>query len=1148
MEFRILGPLEASEGGAPVVLAGGKQRALLAVLLLHANEVVPTERLIEALWEEPPVRATKAVQVYVARLRKALGGAILVSRPPGYLLRVSPEQVDLARFRRLREQARNDRGGAAELLAEALALWRGPALAEFATEPFAHVEELRLEEERLAALEERVEAELVLGRHAALVAELEALVAAHPLRERPRGQLMLALYRCGRQADALAVFERGRRSLVEELGIEPGHELRGLQRAILNQEASLDVVAEEVAAESSGRGVFVGRRHELEQLATGLDEALAGRGRLFLLVGEPGIGKSWLADELLARARARGARVLVGRCWEAGGAPPYWPWVQSLRVVIRASAPERLREQLGSGGSDLAPLFPELRELFPDLPEPLAPESESARFRLFDAASSFLRAAAAARPIVLFLDDLHAADEPSLLLLRFLARELGESRLLVLGAYRDVDPAVREPLRAALADLARESVTRRIELAGLTESEVAEYIARSTDRAVDDLLAATVCSETQGNPLFVAELTRLLEGADTVHGIAFRDGRVPEGVREVIGRRLQQLSVDAERLLTAASVLGREFSLEALAPLSGVASDPMLDSLDEAIAARIIGELPGAPHHLRFAHVLFRDTLYHDLSAPRRRRLHRQAGEVLETVYANRIEAHLAELAHHFAAAAPAGVDDKALIYARRAGDRAAELLAFEEATRLYRLALDLLDADELNSRELRCELLIALADVQTRAGDMPAARQDFLQAAALAGEIGSGKWLARAALGYGGRLLFTRATEGDQLVALLERAAASLGGDQSRLRVLVLARLANAVSQQLPEQSDSLSTEALAIARRLHDPADLAYAISARLYATRAPTDLDERWALTCELIDAADRERVFEGHAYRTIIHFARGEIPEIRADLAAMAQIAEELAQPAQRWWVAATSTTLALLEGRFNDAEHLSERARTLGEHAQDYDALNFHQLQRFALRREQGRLAEVLDDLQRTVEADPTRPILRCALAVTHWQLGQRQDAKRVLNELAADDFAQLPINNDWLLSAALLAELIAATADTDRGDTLYRRLLPYDGLNVDTEEVSTGATSRYLGLLATTSRHFEQAARHFQDALALNERIGARPWLARTQHDYAKLLLTRDKPGDRERAHDLLRTARATYRELHIQPYNPVAAASARPS
>lgn len=277
-----------------------------------------------------------------------------------------------------------------------------------------------------------------------------------------------------------------------------------------------------------------------------------------------------------------------------------------------------------------------------------------------------------------------------------------------------------------------------------------------------------------------------------------------------------------------------------------------------------------------------------------------------------------------------------------------------------------------------------------------------------------------------------------------------------------------------------------------------------------------------------------------------FGWGDIPAVRADLSEMARLAEQLAQPSQRWWAAATSATLALLEGRFDDAEKLIEHARTQGEHAQSYDARNFYELQRFALCREQGRLAEMLADLERAVEADPARPVLRCALATAWGELGLRDGSRHLLDQLARDDFAELPVNNDWLLSAALLAELIASIGDLGRAEALYQQLAPYDGLNVDTEEVSAGAVSRYLGLLAATAGRFDQAADHFEDALAMNQRMGARPWAARTQHDYAHLLLAHNNAQDTHRARKLLEQALATYRELHIRPYQLQASATSK--
>ncbi len=322
MEFRILGPLEAFDGDRAIALGGTRQRALLAMLLLEAPRVVSTDRLIDELW--PDERgAEKALQVAVSRLRKTLGRDLIVTRPPGYELRVDAADLDLGRFEEFAAQGRAAlAAGDAELasgkLDEALAQWRGPALADLAHEAFGQTEIARLEDLRDSAQEDRIAARLELGHEAELVPELRELIARRPLRERLRGQLMLALYRSGRQAEALDAYAQARAELVEELGIEPGRELRELHEAILRQEPELDRAAAPAPAPEPARSTFVGRRRELDQLEAGLESALHGRGRVDLVAGEPGVGKSRLSEELVAKARARGVTVLTGRCWEAG--------------------------------------------------------------------------------------------------------------------------------------------------------------------------------------------------------------------------------------------------------------------------------------------------------------------------------------------------------------------------------------------------------------------------------------------------------------------------------------------------------------------------------------------------------------------------------------------------------------------------------------------------------------------------------------------------------------------------------------------------------------------------------------------------------------------------------------------------------------
>ena len=1157
----MLGPLEVRGEHGSVSLGTPQQRALLAMLLLNANEVVSRDRLIDELWgESPPETAPKLVQVYVSRLRKALepdraGGAgdVLVTQAPGYLLRVGRDELDISRFELLLEAGQEalsmDRvGEAAERLREALALWRGPALADFVFEPFAEAEVGRLEELRLAALESRIDADLALGRHAAVLGELEALVAEHPLRERLRAQLMRALYQAERQAEALGAYREARRVLTEELGIEPGRELRELHEAILRQDPELDRRAEEPTASPArpdGKsvpavGTFVGRERELTDLDAALEDAVAGRGGIVLVAGEPGIGKSRLTDELIGSARSRGARVAVGRCWEAGGAPAYWPWVQALRAYVREVDTDVLREQLGAGAADLSQLLPELRERFGDLPEASVLDPEGARFRLFEAVTWFLRSAAEERPLVLVLDDLHAADEPSLLLLQFVAREIADTRLLVICAYRDVDPALHDPLIPTLAQLVREPGSVHIELGGLSEADVAEYIQRATGVEAAPELVHAMRGETEGNPLFVVELVRLLDAEGRI-GEPDTHLRIPPGLRAVIAQRVSRLSDGCRDALVPASVMGREVELDALTRLSELSRDQVLDALDEAMAERILGQVPGSPGRVRFGHALIRDTLYDELAPARRMQLHRSAAEAVEAAHSDDLGPHLAELAHHYFAAAPSGVADKAVEYARRAGDRATALLAYEEAARLYEMALTLVE-----EAAARCDLLLALGEARARAGDSRRSKPVFREAAELAQEGGFDERLALAALGYGGRIIWERHLHDEYLVPLLERAAAALGDKDNPLRVRLIARLAGGPlrSQQFPpERRVELSQEAIQMARRLGDPATLAYALDARIPAIESPERTGETLELSTELLDVAmeagDKERVLEAHEHRHERFVELGEMDEAEAELEAMRRLAEELRQPAQRWLVSVCRARLALQEGRFQEAEALIEDARGWGEHALSWNAAVAFRAQLYMLRREQGRLEEARELVARSGVEYPDHELWPCAMAQIEAALGNRAESERALRALATDEFAGLPFDhNAWFVGMSLLAETAASLDDVDRASVLYRLLLPYaDRVAVIYPELGTGSVSRYLGMLAATESRWGDAEHHFQTALDVNERIGARPWLAHAQADFARMLSARGQPDDSERALELARDAVGGYERLGMDSF-----------
>jgi DNA-binding SARP family transcriptional activator len=1140
MHYGVLGPLQVSDGERSIEITGTKQRALLATLLLHANRVVSTDLLIDALWgETAPVTAGKGLHVHVSNLRKLLGRERVQTRPPGYLLVVADGELDLDRFQRLVAEGR---------FHDALSLWRGPPLADFSFERFAQAEIARLEEERLVCLEERIEADLQAGRHAAVVGELDAFVSDHPLRERPRGQLMLALYRSERQAEALEAYQAARHALVEGLGIEPARQLRELHQAILRQDSALELRGaqtgvEETSAES--RTTFVGRESELAMLSAALDDAIAGRGRLILVSGEPGIGKSRLADELVARAKVRGATVLFGRCWEAGGAPAYWPWMQSLRVYVRDSDPETLSGEAGPGAAELTHLLPELRRLLPGLPEPESADSEGARFRLFDATAEFLRRASQRRPLVLVLDDLHAADTPSLLLLQFVAREIGSSHLLVLGAFRDVDPVPSAPLGVLLAEVAREPTTRRVLLGGLSAGDVAQYVERTAADMASPELVAALHDETEGNPLFVGETVRLLslEGIRPEPGTARR--AIPPSIRDVIARRLAHLSAECNELLVRGSVLGREFALGTLARTAGIPEERLLlETLDEAMAARVVADVPGSADRLRFTHVLIRDTLYEGLSGARRAALHRRVCEALEALGAGEPGPHLAELVHHSIAA---GDLERGVRYARLAGHRALALSAYEEAERLYQTALDALDVSDPASAPPRCELLLALGEAQIRAGETASARATFVVAADLARRLGLARALAVAAAGYGGRIVWARAGDDERLVPLLEEGMAGLASEDAELRARLLARLAGALRDEpVRERRDALSREAVDLARQTGNPVVLAYSLLGRAHAIVAPDTVAECLALGAELRDVAarsgDREQVVAAHMLRNHLHLLVGNVADGNVELEAASAVATELRQPAQLWLVHSGQAMLALAAGQFGEAEALNAVAFELGERALPDAATPHYELLRYTLADFRGHTEDLEPAIRGLVAAQPARPVFRCVLAHVEARLGRTAEAGRALGELARDDFRALPFDQEWLYAMSLLAEVAVLVGDGDAADRLYQTLLPWAAFNaVDVAEGFRGSIARYLGLLATSTGRFDEAEQHFSEALAANTHMGARPWLAYTESDYAQMLSRRNLPGDRERAQRLGEQALAMFAELGMDAFSDVA-------
>ena len=574
--------------------------------------------------------------------------------------------------------------------------------------------------------------------------------------------------------------------------------------------------------------------------------------------------------------------------------------------------------------------------------------------------------------------------------------------------------------------------------------------------------------ETEGNPLFVSEIVRLLaaEGrlaADGPTGIL-----VPESVRETIDRRLRRLSGECRRVLSLASVFGREFGLVGLKRVADYADiNELLTVLDEATAARAVEEVPGAVGQLRFGHALTRDTLYEKIPATRRARLHRQVAEVLEALYAGDLEPHLAELAHHFSRAVPAASPEKAIEYTRRAGDRALGGFAYEEAVRLYGLALDIFEAAAPEDAARRCQLLLLLGEAQIRAGDASNAKGSFFEAAGIARRLGLAHELGLAAAGYGGRIVWSRAGHDHRLVPLLEEALAMLGEDDVALKAMLLVRLACALrDDHSRERRDALSGEALELARRAGDAAVLGYVLDGRSHAIVAPDTFAECLTLGGELREVAarsgDRERVIAGHMLRTRAELFTGRFDEAKLEIAEATRVAEELAQPAQLWLVYANEAMFALAAGKLSEGESLTARAFAIGEGAQPDAAIPHYRVQRYTLHSFRGSLDDAESEIRELVVDFPARPVFRCVLAHLLAASGQEAEAGSILTQFATGSFGLLPFDQEWLYAMSLLAETASLVGDARSASSIYDLLVPWASLNaVDVAEGFRGSVSRY---------------------------------------------------------------------------------------
>jgi DNA-binding CsgD family transcriptional regulator len=855
-----------------------------------------------------------------------------------------------------------------------------------------------------------------------------------------------------------------------------------------------------------GRSRLVGRERELAELRFGLDGALAGRGCLFMVAGDPGVGKTALADAIGMEAIARGADVLWGRAWGGGGAPAYWPW---LRILRRLWADRDMTVALNTVGSEasnrLASLVPNLQSAPASAARAPSDSSESdaARFQLFDAITLLLRAAALQGPLVLILDDLHAADHSSLLLLGFLAVHLHDSPILVIGTFREAETRLNPELTGTLGDIIRHG--QRLRLRGLRERDVGEMIERVAGRRPPDLVVRAVHNATDGNPFFVDEVVRLLSAEGQLDDAAqVATARIPDGVRDTIHLRLKPLPDRTRTLLLTAAVIGREFRLDTLKHICELDSSELDLALGEAVDSGIIVARPSSLSSYAFSHGLIRETLCDDLGPRHRSLLHRVVGLALEEFYAADPEPHVAELAHHFFIAAGTGELTKAIDYLVRAGDRAVALVAYKEACCHYERALQTHDLQKRADLPRRCDLLLALGNAQICAGATDDARQTFLRAAGLARKLESPERLARAALGYGaGMGGFELGRVDDGLVTLLREARKALGEQDGPLLARVLGRLATELyfSNRTGERAE-LAQQAVAMARRLGDNAALASTLSARFVTTWEPENSVERLQIASDVValgeEVRDSELILRGHVWRIICLTELGDWVGADMELAVHAHLAGALRDPLHLWYVPLFAASRALVEGRLDDAERLAGEAFAIGRETQPQNAAQLYTVQLFGLHAEQGRLHEIEQRLVEFGRRYPAAPVWRAAAAFAHAVLGRTTEARSALEALCADGLAEIPRDADWLATVALLILTGARLGDGRRTAQLGELLEPCAdrAIIAGRAAICLGPVSRYIGIAAATAGRPQMAAAHLDRALAMARRWGAGPMIA----------------------------------------------------
>jgi DNA-binding SARP family transcriptional activator len=1112
MELRALGPVEAVVGGDLVNLGPPKQRALFALLLSRLDQPVAVDTLIEELWSgEPPTTAMGSLQVYISNLRRVLEprrlprapAAVLRTRAPGYVLDSGAAEVDVHRFAEYFTTGHDKmaQGALKQALREfdaALGLWRGPAYADMRDAAWAAPEIARLQEMRLSVIEGRCAALLELGAHDMAVVDLETHMRAHPLRERGCQLLALALYRGGRQAEALDVLRINRVRLAEELGIDPGTALQRLERDILTQAPALDwppnlmvqsAPLPQVAmprlrpVERVAEGeVFVGREVVLQRLADALAAASCGRGSVVLLAGEPGIGKTRLLRHF---ADIAGIPVAWGACSEHVAAPPLWPWEQVLRTV-RADYPNHLVP--GPVAELLDGQSPQLLEVS---------DVAGAALRRFEAIRQYLTTAP--DPLVVILDDLHWTDLASLRLLAYLAETITGNRLVLIGSYRCNESAVLDETLAALA----RAGAGRIELSGLDVEETQALASAVVGWEVSKRTAERLWARTEGNPFFLRELVGLL--ASERHLDQPDMSPVPVPVREVVLRRVARLPKATAAVLSVAAIAGRDFDVEIVAEAGSVEVEAALEALDAAIAAGLVVENPQRLGWFSFTHALVAEALYEASGRLRRVRRHRRIGQAAARVWVGHPE-RAAEIARHWLLAAELDLATaaQASAYAAAAARVADARLAPEDAAPLWQqaLATAALAGDDVD----RYPLLMGLATSLYRAGNPRDGLPIFVQAMQHALTEDNPQDMARLVTATVGALCESSwypsvgGVDDERLVDVLQRALLRLTDpvDQALLlSLLAVARYYNDDS----ERRIGLSNQALAFARPVADTVALARVLYLRALALHGPDYPEQCLDAVTELLGLAGLPPplVTAARLGRAFLLATVGRISEAASELDRVALFVEQSGSPLYRVQLGWFRAGLLLLAGRWAEAELISRTTYNLHSEmsfgAEWGIGHSMRMIHRWEAAYLAGTGANLVDELRAAVKATGLAS-LRSILTMALVEAGHPEDARALLRH-----FAPGPKNFRWLYTQCWGLLAAARLGDIELATRLREQLLPYRRLPCALfAAVVSGSVAYFTGEAALVLGDPHAALADFTIATKIDERMGAWPWLAQARN------------------------------------------------